>query len=235
MTNLITRVFRIRKVLVGRDFYQSRQVKCPRLTFGNRYANWTFCPDNLDANSVVYSFGVGEDVSFDLQMIEHYDMHIHAFDPSPRSINWLHKQDLSEKFHFYPYGLAGKDGNVVFSEPAEPGHYSLKLMGSGPGEDQGLKTHLLKVYRLPTVLGKLNHNKIDILKMDIEGAEYEVIDDIVRSSVPIYQVMIEFHHRFDGVGIGKTKQAISKLNEAGYKIFNVSATGEEISFIKSGS
>jgi FkbM family methyltransferase len=184
---------------------------------------------------VVYSFGVGEDVSFDLKMIEHYDLHIHAFDPSPRSIDWLKKQYLPEKFHFYPFGLAGKDGSVEFSEPAEPGHHSLKLIGAGPDEDKGLKTHLLPVYRLPTILGKLNHNKIDILKMDIEGAEYEVIDDIVRSSVPIYQVLVEFHHRFDGIGIGRTKQAISKLNEAGYKIFNVSATGEEISFIKTSS
>jgi len=235
MTNLITRVLRSRKVLLGRDFYQSRQVRYPRLTFGNRYANWTFCPDNLDANAVVYSFSVGEDVSFDLQMIEHYKLHIHAFDPSPRSIKWLQDQDLSENFHFYPFGLAGKDGRVVFSEPATPGLHSLKLIGSGQAEDKGLKTHLLTVYRLPTVLGKLKHKKIDILKMDIEGAEYEVIDDIVHSSVPIYQVLVEFHHRFDGIGISRTKQAISKLNEAGYKIFNVSATGEEISFIKTSS
>ena len=235
MTNLITRALRIRKVLVGRDFYRSRQVRYPRLTYGNRYADWTFCPDSLDANSVVYSFGVGEDISFDLKMIEHFDLHIHAFDPSPRSIDWLNKQHLPEKFHFYPFGLAGKDGSVEFSEPAEPGHHSLKLIGTGPGENKGLNTHLLTVYRLPTILGKLNHNKIDILKMDIEGAEYEVIDDIVRSPVPIYQVLVEFHHRFDGIGIGRTKQAISKLNEASYKIFNVSATGEEISFIKTSS
>ena len=71
--------------------------------------------------------------------------------------------------------------------------------------------------------------------MDIEGAEYEVIDDIVHSPVPIYQVLIEFHHRFEGIGIGRTKEAITKLNGTGYKIFNVSATGEEISFIKTGS
>ena len=235
MASLITRVLRIRKVLLGRDFYQSRQARYHRLTFGNRYANWTFCPDNLDEKSVVYSFGVGEDISFDLQMIARYKLHIHAFDPSPRSIEWLQDQDLPKNFHFYPFGLAGKDGNVVFSEPVEPGHHSLKLTGSGQAEDKGLKTHVLTVYRVPTVLGKLKHKKIDILKMDIEGAEYDVIDDIVNSSVPIYQVLIEFHHRFEGVGIGRTRDAISKMNKAGYKIFNVSATGEEISFIKTGS
>ena len=39
-------------------------------------------------------------------------------------------------------------------------------------------------------------SRIDILKMDIEGAEYDVIDDIINSPVPIAQVLIEFHHRF---------------------------------------
>ena len=68
--------------------------------------------------------------------------------------------------------------------------------------------------------------------MDIEGAEYEVIGDIIESPVPISQVLIEFHHRFGTHGIQKTKEAIVRLNQAGYKIFNVSPSGEEISFIK---
>ena len=71
--------------------------------------------------------------------------------------------------------------------------------------------------------------------MDIEGAEYEVIEDIINSSVPINQVLIEFHHRFESIGTGMTRQAISRLNEVGYRIFNVSASGEEISFIKTFS
>ena len=52
---------------------------------------------------------------------------------------------------------------------------------------------------LSTILEKLGHNRIDILKMDIEGAEYEVIEDIISSTVPIQQVLIEFHHRFSSL------------------------------------
>jgi len=235
MNNLITRALRYRKVLLGRDFYQSRQIKCPRLTFGNTYADWTFSPRNLDEHSVIYSFGVGEDISFDLKLIQHFKLHIHAFDPSPRSIEWVQKQKLREEFHFYPFGLADQDGSITFSEPAEPGIHSLKISDSANGSAAGLKTHLLPVQRLPTILKKLGHERIDLLKMDIEGAEYEVIEDIINSSSPISQILIEFHHRFESIGIGMTQQAISRLNGAGYRIFNVSASGEEISFIKSSS
>jgi len=235
MNNLITRALRGRKVLLGRDFYQSRQIKCPRLTFGNTYADWTFCPQNLDEHSVIYSFGVGEDISFDLKLIQHFNLRVHAFDPSPRSIEWVQKQKLREEFHFYPFGLAGQDGSLTFSEPAEPGIHSLKMTDSGKREGEEMKTHLLPVHRLSTIVKKLGHERIDLLKMDIEGAEYEVIEDIINSSIPISQILIEFHHRFESIGIGMTQQAISSLNRAGFSIFNVSASGEEISFIKTCS
>jgi len=231
MNDLITKALRARKVLLGRDFYQCRQVKRSRLTIGNRYADWTFCPDKLDEHSVIYSFGVGEDISFDLGLMEHFGLRVNAFDPSPRSVAWIGTQDLSEDFNFHPFGLAGKDGSISFSEPAGAGIHSLIMTDPKAGVEEGLKTHLLPVHRLPTVLQKLGHDRIDILKMDIEGAEYEVIDDIIDSMVPVSQVLIEFHHRFDNIGIEMTREAIARLNKAKYRIFNVSASGEEISFI----
>jgi hypothetical protein len=68
--------------------------------------------------------------------------------------------------------------------------------------------------------------------MDIEGAEYEVIKNIIDNNIQINQLLIEFHHRFPGIGIKRTKEAIKILNTGGYKIFDVSPSGEEFSFIK---
>lgn len=232
MYDLLRKFLRIRKVLIGKDFYQSRQLNCSRMTFGNQFAEWTFCPDYLDERSLIYSFGVGEDISFDLELMKHFKLHIHAFDPSPRSIAWLEEQALPENFHFYPFGLAARDETVMFSIPDEPGIHSLKLTRSLKDQENMEKTIELPVHRLSTILQKLQHERIDVLKMDIEGAEYEVIEDILNSSLSIKQLLIEFHHRFDHIGTGRTRQAISRLNKAGYRIFHVSASGEEISFIK---
>lgn len=232
MNDLIRKALRIRKVLLGKDFYRGRQYRCPRLTFGNRFADWTFCPDPLHEQAVIYSFGVGEDISFDLQLMDHFGLEIHAFDPSPRSIDWVRKQELKEGFHFYPFGLAGDDGELGFSEPLEPGVQSLKLSRSMGDREAGKSAMALPVKRLSTIMQRLNHERIDLLKMDIEGAEYEVIEDIVSSRVPVMQVLIEFHHRFEHIGTGRTRAAISLLNEAGFRIFHVSASGEEMSFIK---
>lgn len=235
MRDIFTILFRGRKVLLGRDFYQRRQLKRKRMKFGNRFADWTFCPDSINEESVIYSFGVGSDISFDLQLMEHFNLHVHAFDPSPGSVVWIEKQNLPREFHFYPYGLSATDGEISFAEPTEPGIHSLFATNSMEKSVEGLEQHVLPVHRLSTIVKKLGHQKIDILKMDIEGAEYEVIEDIITLQQPVSQVLIEFHHRFKHVGLKRTRQAIVRMNQAGYKIFHVSAGGEEFSFIKTGS
>ena len=235
MKDIFTLLFRGRKVLLGRDFYQRRQIRRKRMKFGNRFAEWTFCPDSLNEDSVIYSFGVGSDISWDLQLMERFNLHIHAFDPSPGSVAWIKQQDLPDGFHFYPYGLAASDGEISFAEPAEPGIHSLFATNSEANTGEGLKQHVLPVHRLGSILKNLGHSKIDILKMDIEGAEYEVIDDIIALQEPVSQVLVEFHHRFPHIGTKRTRQAIAKLNRAGYRIFHVSATGEEFSFMKTAS
>jgi hypothetical protein len=68
--------------------------------------------------------------------------------------------------------------------------------------------------------------------MDIEGAEYGVIQDLLAERIPVRQIVVEFHHRFSSLGVQKTRDAIHFLNQAGYRIFSVSDLGEEFSFLQ---
>jgi len=79
----------------------------------------------------------------------------------------------------------------------------------------------------------LGHQSVDILKMDIEGSEYEVIDDLIASGIHPRQILIEFHHRFNNVGVTRTNRTIAALNRSGYRIFYISPKGREYSFISS--
>ena len=40
----------------------------------------------------------------------------------------------------------------------------------------------------------LNH--IDVIRMDIEGAEYEVLENILNNRISVDQILSEFHDRY---------------------------------------
>ena len=74
---------------------------------------------------------------------------------------------------------------------------------------------------------------VDILKMDIEGSEYEVIQDLVKSDFRPKQVLVEYHHRIHNTSFDKTRHSIDSLLKAGYELFNISELGDEYSFVYS--
>ncbi len=207
----------------------SVQHSCPTERHGSDYGGWTVNPTLLSKNSVVYSVGVGEDASFDVAMIRRFGVTVHAMDPTPKSIAWARKQGFPSEFVLHEYGLAASDGELTFYPPENPEHVSHTILDRPQTASGAIR---VPVKRLATIMRELGHTRIDLLKMDIEGAEYEVIDDLAKTGYPISQLLIEFHHRFPQVGDAKTEAAIRTLNGAGYKIFSIAPNGEEYSFIR---
>ncbi|MDQ7034160.1 MAG: FkbM family methyltransferase [Anaerolineae bacterium] len=113
--------------------------------------------------------------------------------------------------------------------PRDPDHVSHTILYKQETAAQGFDAPFKRVI---TIAKELGHSHIDILKLDIEGAEYDVIDDVLKSGVSVGQILIEFHHRFAGLSIRKTINTTKKLQKHGYKLFHVSDTADELSFIR---
>ena len=228
--SIFNKILRLRKVLLGKDFYVKVDCSCNYITCGNTGAAWTFCPDLIKENAVIYSFGVGEDISFDLELMNSFDVQIHAFDPTPKSIEWVKNQNLPKQFVLHEYGLANFNGKTKFHPPENPEHVSATLIDRPSTKNEAYK---VDVKALDTIMKELGHTQIDLLKMDIEGAEYLVVNDLVLKNIKPKQLLVEFHHRFENIDLKATKMAIKELRKFGYCIFHVSKTGEEIAFIRS--
>lgn len=214
--------------IAGRDIYTRPDIKTACEVMGNDGAAFAILPETLNATSVVYSFGIGTDISFDLALIRRFGLQLHAFDPTPRSRQWLSSQTLPPEFHVHEYGVADIDGEIRFAEPKSPTHVSYTSVAR-----EGLEqTVTAPVRRLGSIMQELGHTRLDLLKMDIEGAEYGVIRDMLESRIHVRQLCVEFHHRWPEIGIAPTKEALSSLRNAGYKIFQISPYGEEYSFLK---
>lgn len=218
----------IRKIK-GTSSHLKINVKCNHVWYGNTYGGFFLCPELLNENSIIYSFGIGEDISFDNAIITNHNCHIFCFDPTPKSINWFKRQKLNEKFHFYEYGISGNNGFVDFYLPKNPDHVSGSTITQ---KNIDIKNKVsVEMKSLGNIINELGHKHIDVLKMDIEGSEYDVIADILNAKISITQILIEFHDRFFEDGYLKSKQAIEMLKHSGYEIFAISDSFEEISFI----
>ncbi len=200
--------------------------------YGSDYGGWNIVDSLLDENSIIYSAGIGEDISFDKALIEEKDVIIYAFDPTPKSIRWVTKQKLPNNFILHEYGMADFDGFVQFNPPENPKHVSYTILDRPSTEGKAIK---VPMKRLSTIMRELDHDSIDLLKMDIEGAEYSVIDDMKTSGIYPKQILVEFHHRFPGVGIKKTMASIETIKRMGYWLFWVSDSKEECGFLRKTS
>lgn len=229
MKSIARKIRIIAKAALGKELLIKPDLICEKERFGSDYGGWDIVVQNLNSNSVVYSFGVGEDASFDIGLIERYGLVIHAFDPTPKSIEWVKRQGFSNNFAMHNYGIAAIDGNILFNPPDNPDHVSHTILDRPSTKARAIS---VPVKKLITIMQELGHAHIDIIKMDIEGAEYDVIEDIYKSNIRPEQILVEFHHRFPGIGIKKTKEAVDRIKSMGYGLFSVSATNEEYCFIR---
>jgi len=204
-------------------------IKCKKKWCGNNYGGFYVAPEFLNENSIVYSFGIGEDISFDKAIIQQYKCNVYGFDPTPKSIKWIKNQSLPNNFNFYEFGLGNKSGIVDFFLPKNPNHVSGSIVIQNNVDIMERVTVQMK--SLQDIVSQLGHKQIDILKIDIEGAEYDVIEDILKTDVLITQILIEFHDRLFEDGKSKTQKSISDLKDSGFEIFAISDSFEEISFI----
>lgn len=167
------------------------------IRLGTSYGGWTVPTEILNADSICYCAGAGEDISFDVALVTNFFSNVYIFDPTPRAIRHFEelfkrtrenksfsinntsetykiKNEHLDKLHYFPFGLWNDDVTLRFYEPKNIHHVSHSI------------TNLQKTnnffeapcHKLSTIMTMLHHEKIDLLKLDIEGAQWAVLDTI---------------------------------------------------------
>jgi FkbM family methyltransferase len=198
--------------------------------YGTSYGGFYIIPGLLNDSSVIYSFGTGRDISFDIECIRKHGASVFAFDPTPKSIDWIGNQTLPDRFHFHPYGISAfGTGQADFFLPANPRAISGSMVKHKEVDAEKSVKVMMKTF--DDITRDLNHTHIDVLKMDIEGSEYDVIDTILASPVTIDQILVEFHDRDFALAEPRSREAIRKLSEKDYVVYGCSRSYEELSLI----
>ena len=207
-----------------------KTVNCDHKWYGSSYGGFYINPKLITSDSIIYSFGIGKDITFDLACIKKHKCKVFAFDPTPKSINYIKNKTLPELFTFFDFGISDvHSGLVDFYLPSNPKGISGSLVKiNGVNPDHFIK---VKMKLFDEITCELGHQHINVLKMDIEGSEYTVLETILASNVTIDQILIEFHDRLFDPENYRSKEIIKKLKDQGYEIFAASISFEEISLI----
>jgi FkbM family methyltransferase len=193
---------------------------------GSERGGWNIASGTLNADSIVYSVGIGEDASFDLSIIKSYNCSVFAFDPTPRVAGWVEKNICDRRFVFHRLGLSINDGEMSFFEPLNKDAISHTAVNLGNSTEVRVPCRTLE-----SCMKIHGHDKIDLLKMDIEGFEYDVLDHLLLGHIRPKQLLVEFHHFFPQFGIQATEDMITKMESHGYRLFKVSDSFWEYSFL----
>lgn len=162
-----------------------------RELYAKNYYNWH--TDKSDP--VIFDVGalIGETVLFFKDQFPHAK--ITAFEPSPRSFALLKKnisQNKLTQVKIINAAVAKKSGKMNF--------YTSKLENNPWGRGDSLKENKFnnkarsKIVQVSSVrLSRYINSPIDLLKLDIEGAETEVIQEIEPKLKLVKNIILEFH------------------------------------------
>lgn len=206
---------------------------------GSEYHGYYVPQDFLNSQSVCYCIGAGEDISFDTELKVIYDAQVYIFDPMPEGI--LHYKKLREyvrenktlsihsKVPFtyritaeqldtitlVEIGVWDKKEILKFYEPTREGYpsHSVYLF-----KESG-KYIEAPVDRLSNLMKQLGHTTVDLVKIEIEGAEYTVIDTILDDKLDVKLILVEFdevHNANGKLFHYRIRRTCNRLRKAGY-------------------
>ncbi len=186
--------------------------------FGSNYGGWTVETDLISDNDIILAGGIGDDISFEEELFnQNNTLKFVGADPNEGSRKFFSKKEphFKSNYIFFNKALSAK----VKYDFSTCDNINCKSI---------------------CIQGLLNDYNFSVVKLDIEGGEYECIES-VSNWRNVKQIAVEFHHWVPAYNktIEMTHYAINKLKKDGFRLVfhkvNVpSRKIQECLFIKEG-
>ena len=214
--------------------------------FGSKYGGWQFYDDTSLKHSTIVSCGVGEDISFDIEMINYYKLKVILVDPTPRSILYFDKikknlgskkkgnysHDGYQEIDCYDLSQIKLDDIVLLNKaiwnksdeelklyfPKDKSNVSLSVSNFSNNFKNDTDFIKVKTITYSELLKKFNITKLTLLKLDIEGAECDVILNLIENNLLPDQILVEFDelYTYDLKQLRKYLRLHNKLTKKNY-------------------
>jgi FkbM family methyltransferase len=196
--------------------------------FGTPYGGWYFSDKVFPKQITVISAGVGEDISFDIELINNFQVKLFLIDPTPRAVSYIQKiidnignektlpyndssgyqpieaYDLSkiklDDFIFIKKALYSKKKKTIkFYAPPNKNFVSYSISNFQNSFRKDTDFIEVTTTNLKDIVCENNLKTIDLLKLDIEGAENQVIPNMLKDKIFPKQILVEFDELSTGL------------------------------------
>lgn len=179
--------------------------------------------NRIDRDSVILDFGLGCDADFSQAMVARFGMTSHGFDPTRRHHPELRRVAAASggRFVLREAAIGPARGTLTFHESKDNVSGSLSADHPNIKHDK-TESYEVEVVTVADAIAMTPGKRVDLIKMDIEGPEYDVLkslpDEVVRA-VP--QWLIDFHHdMIPGVTFADTRAAVARFRSLGFGVYS---------------
>lgn len=182
------------------------------MELGSAYGGWRIPDGAVGQGDICYCIGAGGDVSFDRELIDRYGVVVRAIDPVKEYGEEAVRQVADDsRFSFRVVALATRDGPIRMQPHHERSSASLSAAGLYD-TDQWTEVPGLT---LASLMREFGDDHIDLLKLDLEGLEYEVVPTLDLVALGVRVFALQLHHT------GSVRQAtrlIEQVRRQGFRL-----------------
>jgi FkbM family methyltransferase len=171
---------------------------------GGKYlCNIRETPERGRKQCVIYSFGSAGQDDFEKALFQISKCKIFIFDPTPSIYDDMKSRVKFYDAEFHSIGLGGSQHEIHVG-----------------GIWESISYKNLQVLSLAEIMKKFNHSKLYILKIDIEGSEYDALTSILETcSMDIEIILVEIHTTVEDA-LHKIFGLLSNFEKCGYRLYH---------------
>jgi FkbM family methyltransferase len=179
---------------------------------GTIYGGWQIPEGAVGEGDVCYCIGAGGDVSFDLELIGRYGAVVRAIDPvEAYEAAALSAAGGEPRFSFRRAAVTEVDGPIRMQAHHEPDSRSLSAAGLYDTDDWIEVPGLT----LASLMREFGDDHIDLLKLDVEGIEYELVPTLDLVALGVRVFAIQLHHTGT---VAQARRLIDGLSRKGFAL-----------------
>ena len=182
------------------------------IELGSAYGGWKIPEGSVVEGDVCYCIGSGGDISFDLELIRRYGAIVRAVDPvEAHGAEALHAAGGEPRFTFWCAALTTRDGPIRMQTHHEPNSRSLSAAGLYDA-DEWVE---VEGRTLESLMRDCGDDHIDLLKVDVEGIEYDLVPTLDLAALGVSVFAIQLHHTGT---VGDAMRLIQRVERQGFRL-----------------